>query len=180
MPEKLNNENTHPVPVVSAIIERQRAYGQVEILIQTRWKLKKDPKYSGVLEIPAGTIKMNENIYDALRREVYEETGLRVINFRPNVHTNTHEQHGDDSFAFVPYCCQQQTHQLNRLGFVFLCSVEEGKPVAAKDETKDPHWVTREELKKLLEKSPERFFTFQLGALDYYINAEKGTGPLVP
>ena len=78
-----------PVPIVSAIIERKRE-GEVEVLVQTRWKPGKDSKYSGTLEIPAGTIELHENVYDALRREVYEETGLRVIGFRPDVQTRMH------------------------------------------------------------------------------------------
>ena len=44
------------IPVVSAIVEREHK-SQIEILIQTRWKLKKDPIYSGTIEIPAGRIK---------------------------------------------------------------------------------------------------------------------------
>lgn len=38
-----------PVPIVSAIIERQ-CDGQTEGLVQTRWKSSKDPKYSGALD----------------------------------------------------------------------------------------------------------------------------------
>ena len=46
------SENTpkYPVPVISAIIERQRE-GQTEVLVQTRWKPGVDLKYSGTLEI---------------------------------------------------------------------------------------------------------------------------------
>ena len=80
-----------PVPIVSAIIERQRD-GEIEVLVQTRWKPDKDPKYSGTLEIPAGGIGPFENIYDALRREVFEETGLNVIGFRPDTQTKLHSQ----------------------------------------------------------------------------------------
>jgi 8-oxo-dGTP pyrophosphatase MutT (NUDIX family) len=52
------------VPVVSAIIERERG-GEIEVLIQTRWKPDSDPEYSGTLEIPAGGIHAYESIYDA-------------------------------------------------------------------------------------------------------------------
>ena len=92
----------YPVPIVSAIIERERD-GEIEVLVQTRWKPDQDPLYSGTLEIPAGTIGKHENVYDALRREVLEETGLEVISFRPNVQTRTHAQRGDEVFAFLPF-----------------------------------------------------------------------------
>jgi 8-oxo-dGTP pyrophosphatase MutT (NUDIX family) len=50
--------------------------GEKEILVQTRWKPDRDPLYSGTLEIPAGGMHVYENVYDAVKREVLEETGL--------------------------------------------------------------------------------------------------------
>ena len=61
--------------MVSAIIEREHN-GEKEILVQTRWKPERDPLYSGTLEIPAGGMHVYENVYDAVKREVLEETGL--------------------------------------------------------------------------------------------------------
>src|SRR3954463_1340770 len=77
------------VPTVSAIIERQHQ-GRTQVLIQVRWKPDKDPVYSGAFEIPAGGIYQSENVYDALKREVFEETGLRVTAIRPDVKTPEH------------------------------------------------------------------------------------------
>jgi 8-oxo-dGTP pyrophosphatase MutT (NUDIX family) len=164
-PLKLN----FPVPIVSAIIERERD-GQIEVLVQTRWKLEKDPKYSGTLEIPAGGIGTYENVYDALRREVFEETGLTVIGFKPDIKTKVHTQREDEAFAFVPFCCQQQTKGKPRIGLVFVCTVDDKEPVPGHGEVKDIRWVRRAELKRMLEEIPEKVFTFQLGALDYYLN----------
>jgi 8-oxo-dGTP pyrophosphatase MutT (NUDIX family) len=119
-----------PVPIVSAIVERQRQ-GVAEVLVQVRWKPDRDPVYSGTFEIPAGGIELGESIYEALRREVFEETGLRVTGFRPEVRTATHSQNGDDVFAFVPFCCQQQLSGGARVCFVFVCTVEAGEPLPA-------------------------------------------------
>src|SRR5881628_1562759 len=124
------------VPTVSAIIERQHQ-GRTQVLVQVRWKPERDPVYSGAFEIPAGGIGLHENVYDALRREVLEETGLRVTGFRPDVRTKTHSQNGDDVFAFVPFCCQQQLTGKARVGFVFVCTVEGTDPVPARDEVKE-------------------------------------------
>jgi len=156
-----------PVPIVSAIIERERD-GEVEVLVQTRWKPGKDPQYSGTLEIPAGTIELHENVYDALRREVYEETGLRVIGFRPDVQTRTHSQRGDEAFAFLPFCCQQQTRGKARVGFVFVCTVEGGAPRPGIGEVRETRWMTKGDLRRLMQERPEEIFAFQLAALDYY------------
>src|SRR5262245_13597407 len=100
------------VPIVSAIIEREHQ-GEKEILVQTRWKPDRDPLYSGTLEIPAGGMHVYENVYDAVKREVLEETGLRVTSFYPHMHTKTYTPKDDDCFAFVPFCCQ---HNSSRVG----------------------------------------------------------------
>jgi 8-oxo-dGTP pyrophosphatase MutT (NUDIX family) len=76
--EQLRELTEVNVPIVSAIIERDRN-GEKEILVQTRWKPDRDPHYSGTIEIPAGGMYRYENVYDAVKREVLEETGLRSI-----------------------------------------------------------------------------------------------------
>ena len=158
-----------PVPIVSAIIERQRAK-VTELLVQVRWKPEQDPVYSGMFEIPAGTIGLYENVYDALRREVFEETGLKVTSFRPDARTKVRLQKGDAVFAFVPFCCQQQTSGKARVGFVFVCTVEDNDPVPAPDEVKEVAWMERAALRRLVEESPERVFTFQLPVLEFYFS----------
>lgn len=158
-----------PVPVVIAIIERQHE-GETEVLVQTRWKPDKDPKYTGTMEITAGTLEMGETIYAALEREVLEETGLKIIEFTPKVHTQTHLQRGDDSWAFVPFCCVQQTRELNRVGFVFLCRVEDKEPAPQEGEVSEIQWMKKNDLEEIFLQSPEKLFTFELGALDYYFN----------
>jgi 8-oxo-dGTP pyrophosphatase MutT (NUDIX family) len=161
-----------PVPIVSAIVERKRGK-TTELLMQVRWKPKNDPVYSGTFEIPAGSIELGESVYDALKREVFEETGLRVTGFRPDVRTKTHSQRGDEVFAFVPFCCQQQITGRARVGFVFICSVEDAAPFAATDEVRDIKWMTTSAVRKLIEESPERMFTFQLPVLEFYLSQLK-------
>ena len=63
-------------PSSPAIIGREHD-GEREILVQTRWKPDRDPLYAGTLEVPAGGMHVYENVYDAVKREVLEETGLR-------------------------------------------------------------------------------------------------------
>ncbi len=159
--------------VVSVIIEREHA-GEREVLVQTRWKPERDPQYSGTLEIPAGGIHAYENVYEAVRREVREETGLRVTGFSPDIRTKTYAPHDDDCFAFVPFCCQQQLKGgLPRVGFVFLCQVENAEPTPQPNEVRDIRWMNHAELRQIIEETPERIFTLQLGVLDYYLNYER-------
>lgn len=158
------------IPVVSAIIERE-GNGEKEILLQTRWKPEKDPVYSGTLEIPAGWIGTYENVFDALRREVLEETGLRVTKIKPDIKTKTFSPRNDENFAFVPLCCQQQTKGGRPwIGFVFLCEVEDKSPVPQASEVRDIQWVKKSVLQTMIAETPEKFFTLQLGALEYYLH----------
>lgn len=159
------------IPIVSAIIERIRN-GETEVLIQTRWKPESDPIYSGTLEIPAGWIDLYENVYDALKREVLEETGLKIKTIKPDIKTKIFTTgKNDGSFAFVPFVCQQQVKGGKPwVGFVFVCEVEDGDPVPQDSEVKDIQWMNKNELRKIFEQSPEKFFALQLGVLDYYLN----------
>ena len=158
------------IPVISAIIERDYN-GETEILVQTRWKPERDPEYSGTLEIPAGWIDRYENVYDAVKREVKEETGLDVIKIKPEVKTKIHSPKNDGSFAFQPFCCQQQIKGGKPwIGFVFICEVVDAELKENPEETRDINWVNYKVLKKIFEETPEKIFTLQLGVLDFYFN----------
>lgn len=155
--------------VVSVIVERVHN-GEIEVLVQTRWKPERDAVYSGTLEIPAGGIGSYENIYDAARREVWEETGLKVTSFYPEVRTAIYAPRDDDCFAFVPFCCQQQLKGgIPRIGIVFICQVEDGEPQPGTGEVSEVFWMKASELQEIVEKEPERIFTLQLPVLDYYL-----------
>ena len=161
------------IPVISAIIERKHN-GEIEILVQTRWKPERDSEYSGTLEIPAGRIDRYENVYDAVHREVLEETGLKILKISPDIKTKIHSPKSDGSFAFQPFCCQQQIKGGKPwIGFVFICKVEDKEPIAQQEECKNIKWIKKSELKEIFEKSPEKIFTLQLGVLDYYFNNER-------
>lgn len=157
------------IPVVSAIIERTHE-GKKQVLVQTRWQLKGDPVYSGTMEIPAGWVNEYENVYDALKREVFEETGLTIVKIIPDKKTSIHKTAKNDaSFAFLPFCCQQQLRGGRPwVGFVFICEVEDKEPVVQPEEVKDIRWIDKEKLYQFFLENPDQIFTLQLGVLDYY------------
>ena len=160
------------LPVVSAIIERLHK-GRTQILVQTRWKPQRDPVYSGTLEIAAGVMDEYENVYDALRREVFEETGLHITKIKPENKTQIYDTGKDDSsFGFMPFCCHQQLRNGRPwIGFAFLCEVEDKEPKAQEEEVKDIRWMDKEDLRGLFKEHPEQIFALQLGVLDYYFQA---------
>lgn len=159
-----------PVVAVSAIIERVHK-GEKEILIQTRHKPEREPEYTGTFELTQGKIDPYENVFDALKREVFEETGLKVTKVFPEIKTQVFSPHNDASFGFMPYFCIQQlksVHGRPWIGFVFLCEVEDKEPIPQQTEVSAIAWMKKDDLKDLFKKEPKKFFTYNMGALSYY------------
>lgn len=155
-------------PVVTAIVRRD-IDGVPHILMQTRWKPTEDPVYSGTLELPAGHVDAFEDIHEALKREVFEETGLHIRVISPDIRTKTFTPRDDGAFGFQPFCAHQQIKNgLPWIGFVFLCEVESGDFVAQESETRDQKWIPESDIQKMITNDPEKIFTFHLSALAYY------------
>lgn len=161
------------IPFVGAIIERENN-GTREILIQTRWKPKSDPIYSGTFEFPAGKLdKAYENIYDTLAREILEECGLRLKRIKQDSRTRVIHTNKDDAvFGFRPFCCTQQLKNGKPwIGFVFICEVENGTPKSQSSECKDVKWMPVTDIEAIFKQSPEQFFSLELPAWEYYFSA---------
>jgi 8-oxo-dGTP diphosphatase len=158
------------IPYVAMIIER-KVKGKKEILIQTRNKPDYDPKYTGCLEIPAGKIRAYENIFEAIKREVKEETGLKVKKIYSEPNTDTIKLREDQNIAFTPLCCAQVTKGPHPyIGFYFICEVEPGELKPQAEEVSDPKWIEKTELKSMLEKGPDKFYILNIAALKLYLD----------
>jgi SAM-dependent methyltransferase len=161
---------TMAIPYCGAIIERDQN-GEKEILMQTRWKPHADPVYSGTLEFPAGVLdKPFEDVHDTLAREIKEEAGLTLKAIRQDDRTPMATTGKDDEImGFRPYCCTQQLKNGKPwIGFVFICEVEPGEPVAQLSEAKDAKWMSVDEVKDIYKNSSEKLFGLELPAWHYY------------
>lgn len=165
----LKKDFSYTIPCVGAIIERERN-GQIEILLQTRWKPNQDPLYSGTFEFPIGTLdRPFENLYQALAREIREECGLTLKRIKHDSQTLQYTPKKDAVFGFRPFCCTQQLKEGKPwIAFIFICEVENGIPIPSPKECKDIHWVNAQEVKQLFTNSPEKFFSLELPAWEYY------------
>lgn len=166
-PRKVDNK---ALPFVSAIVERE-SNGETEVLIQTRWRPNAEWNYHNTIEIPAGVLdKDYEDVVDAVKREVKEETGLVVSEIVGSERSNMYTPNNDASYAFRPFACSQQLKGgLPWVGFAFICKVEDAELKHQEDETRDIKWIKKSELKQLFLKSPEKFFTLHLGTLELYL-----------
>lgn len=162
-----------PVAVVSAIITRTNK-GVLEIYVQTRWKPKVSPAYSGLLEIPVGGINPYENVYETIRREVKEETNLDIKAIKGE-HDRTLVTEGTDvNICFQPFICHQTINSKNGrpwIGFVFLCEVTGVVTINTK-EAKNPRWISITQLEQLLTETPELIFPLQLPILRKYLDCK--------
>jgi len=160
-------KETFAKPTVNAIIEKTEN-GQKYILIQQRQK-KDDKHTNGMLEVVGGKIREYEDIYDALKREVYEETGLNVTRIYGEEKCIDEQTGGVNTISFNPFCVTQNLDGIYSIVMMtFICNVE-GEPVESTDETTNIHWAKLEEIEEIIDNSPEKIFPMDVLPLKKYI-----------
>ena len=121
------------------------------------------------MEIPAGKIREYENIFEALKREVWEETGLHITKIYGEEESRYIDVAGNKTILFNPYCVTQNLSGAYSLILsTFLCEAE-GELLEKTNETENIRWMEREELKKIIEKEPEKIFLMHVNALRKYL-----------
>ena len=160
-------KETFAIPAVGAIIVKH--VGDEEyILVQTREKNSCDGT-DGLLEIPAGKIREYENIFEALKREVWEETGLHITKIYGEEERQVLDIDGNKTILFNPYCITQNLSGAYSLILsTFLCEAE-GELLKKTNETEDIRWMRRDELKVIVANNPEKIFLMHVNALRKYL-----------
>lgn len=163
------------VPGVGGIIER-KIDGIDHILVQSRCKDDALTEY-GLIEIPAGKIREFENIYDCLRREVLEETGLIIDKIKDEEHSEYFENGDYKVLNYKPFSCSQNTDgQYPIMVQVFICSAI-GDVVSESNESKGLEWITLSKLSKILEQDKRKLYPMHVHTLQHYIQY-KASGSL--
>jgi 8-oxo-dGTP pyrophosphatase MutT (NUDIX family) len=154
-------------PGAGGIIERI-IDGVKYILIQERYK-DDAPLEEGLIEIPAGKIREFENIYDCLRREINEETGLNVVEIEGEADSVIFESNGYKVLNYEPFASSQNIEGTYPIMVqTFICKVE-GDLVASTNETRFLRWISLEELENLLESQWNRLYPMHVNTLRKYI-----------
>ncbi|MBE5947714.1 MAG: NUDIX domain-containing protein [Lachnospiraceae bacterium] len=160
-------KETFAIPAVGAIIIKI-VDGTEFILVQNRKKNNGDGM-DGLLEIPAGKIREYENIFEALRREVWEETGLHLTSIKGEAESNFLDVEGNKTIMFSPYCVTQNlSGAYSIILSTFLCEAE-GELLKQTNETENIRWVERDALKEIVDNSPESIFLMHVHALRKYL-----------
>lgn len=138
------------IPGAGAIILSNQN-GRECVLLQERFK-EDAPDEEGMLEIPAGKIRASESIFDTIRREVKEETGLDVSEIEGENTAGIYVANGYKVLNFKPFSCSQNIEGgYPIMVFTFICRAE-GNLLPESNESKNYRWADRDELRRLLEK----------------------------
>lgn len=155
---------------VGGIIEKN-IDGIDYILVQDRCKDDAKSEF-GLLEIPAGKVREFENIFDCLRREIWEETGLRVTNIKGENETVIFEANGYKVLSYSPFSCSQNLQGTYPIMVqIFICSAD-GELRNSSNETKNIRWIPLTELRDLLESNKDIFYPMHVVTLEKYIKAK--------
>lgn len=153
-------------PCVGAIIEKT-VNDEKCILIQTRQK-EDGEETNGMIEIPAGKIREYEDIFSALRREVWEETGLRITKILGENDIVSNQVGDVTTISFEPYCVTQNLSGAYSIVLnTFLCEAE-GDLISCTDETDNIRWEKISNVERLIKEEPEKIFFMHLNALKKY------------
>ncbi len=157
------------IPFVGAIIERE-VDGRTQILLQIREK-KDDKKYTGCYEIPGGKTRAFEDVYETLRREVKEECGL-VLTFVKDENKRLDFKNQEDTSTLIEPFCITQMQNGPFIGLIFLCHAS-GEPSILTDESKDSRWINLDDVRKIIQDTPEKFYTAFLAPLKKYLDLKE-------
>ena len=156
-------------PCVGAIIEKT-IDGEKYIIIQTREK-EDGQETNGMIEIPAGKIREYEDVFSALRREVWEETGLRITSIQGENDVVSNQAGNVTTISFEPYCVTQNVSgAYSMILHTFLCEAE-GNLLTYTDEAQNIRWEKIPNVKRLIKEEPEKIFFMHLNALKKYVDS---------
>ena len=137
--------------------------GEIQLIIQLR-KREGEPE---VYELPGGRINEYEKITDALKREVMEETGLKVVaiyNEKDSIITTGDRTKSSFSVECIKPFAAYQTIEgpVDSFGVYFICEVE-GEVLSEGDDTRDINWSGIAEIREMIDG--HRFSEIDLPAL---------------
>ncbi|WP_263457759.1 NUDIX domain-containing protein [Miniphocaeibacter halophilus] len=109
-------------------------------------------------------------MFDALRREVKEETGLVITKILGEDESFYTEVNGNRVINFTPFCvCQNMSGLYSIVLNVFICYAE-GELLEKTDESINIRWERVEDVKRMLQENKEKFFLMDITPLNKYLN----------
>lgn len=158
------------IPGAGGIIEKN-VDGVDCILVQERCKDGTRTE-SGLIEIPAGKVREYENIFDCLRREIKEETGLDITEIEGEAESQVYECNGYKVLNYMPFNCSQNIEGYYPIMVqTFICKAN-GELLPGTEETKNIRWMALSELASLIKNNEEIFYPMHVCTLKKYLKAK--------
>lgn len=165
-------------PGVGGILERY-INGDLHILIQERFKDENSIE-NGLIEIPAGKVRAYENVYDCLRREVKEETGLNIDNIQGESDSTILEGNGYKVLNYMPFSNSQNIDGYYPIMVqVFICQVS-GDLLYQSNESRNIRWISLQDLSELLSNNCTMFYPMHVETLKKYLKVKLADDVSVP
>src|SRR5262245_33196960 len=124
-----------------------------KLFLQERWKPDSDPINSGKLELPGGKWRAREPILDCLKREVNEETGLRITKVNHVIREHANALGHRVQTAQPLYVSQMIDGPYPSMLLVF--SVEaDGEPSVRGDGARNGRWWSIDEIDAFIKSEP--------------------------
>ncbi len=152
VPVPVSGDEPVVVPNVNGVVFPSPSRSHV--LLQRRDK--PDEPVRGLLEVPGGRWRAGESPDEAIRREVLEETGITLTAVAGAIHHHPRPPHGVATVAMPAAVVVGRGGAYPSLHVVFEC-VGEGEPRGLPGEAVDPRWWRVDEVKGLLDETPEAF-----------------------
>lgn len=150
---------------VRGLIVRQSENGK-QLLIQ----LRKRAGEAAVYELPGGRINEYEKMVDGLRREIMEETGLKVEMIHGEQESVITTGRSFSMECIKPYASYQTIEgPVDSFGVYFLCEAE-GELQKEGDDSADVHWAGLDEVQMLIDE--KRFSEIDLPAVLMFLRDE--------
>ncbi len=140
------------------------------ILLQDRSKPGSE-KEEGLIEIPAGKIREYENIFDCLRREIFEETGYRVKKIIGESESTIIKMNEYTVLSYEPFNSSQNiSGEYPIMVQTFICTIiEDNKIHKNSSESKNIRWVTKAEICELL-STKGKLYPMHINTLEKFCN----------
>lgn len=137
-----------------------------QLIIQLR-KREGEPE---VYELPGGRINEYEKIIDGLKREIIEETGLKVKYIHGEKSTIITSGNSFSMECIKPFSAYQTLEgPVDSFGIHFICEVE-GELLITGDDTADIHWASMKDVQKLIDA--HKFSEIDLPAVLMFLKDE--------
>ena len=126
------------------------------------------------MEIPAGKIQEYENIYNCLRREVIEETGLTINKIQDEENAEIISINGYNVLNYTPFSNSQNIEGYYPIMVqVFICTANESSINSfTSNETKNVRWEKLSIIEKIL-NDQKKFYPMHISTLHKYIKCKK-------